>query len=175
MNLNQAAHGDREFGYIATRLGVARKTVVGHASNPAVTSSIGSWSRAAAGWAAVRNLKLARFGDNMRFVAVTEGDKTEAEIRLGVQVNTWGVNELAAAVAAPPTPTSTRWSPNTRTCMTWCPNFAPAAPVTNHCGTARRSNWACGRSWRTAVSARSPPPSKTSEHCDSFPASRCNG
>jgi L-arabinose isomerase len=100
MNLNQAAHGDREFGYIATRLGVSRKTVVGHASNPAVTSSIGSWSRAAAGWAAVRNLKLARFGDNMRFVAVTEGDKTEAEISLGVQVNTWGVNELAAAVAA---------------------------------------------------------------------------
>jgi L-arabinose isomerase len=100
MNLNQAAHGDREFGYIQTRLGVARTTVVGHVSDPAVASRIGTWMRAAAGWAATRSLKLARFGDNMRFVAVTEGDKTEAELRFGVQVNTWSVNELADAVAA---------------------------------------------------------------------------
>ncbi|WOQ70155.1 L-arabinose isomerase [Microbacterium limosum] len=100
MNLNQAAHGDREFGYIQTRLGVARKTVVGHASDARVRGEIASWQRAAAGWAASRSLKLARFGDNMRYVAVTEGDKTEAELRFGVQVNTWGVNELADAVAA---------------------------------------------------------------------------
>ncbi|ANP74009.1 L-arabinose isomerase [Cryobacterium arcticum] len=100
MNLNQAAHGDREFGYIQTRLGVSRKTVVGHVSNPAVTASIGTWTRAAAGWAASRSMKLARFGDNMRYVAVTEGDKTEAELRFGVQVNTWSVNELADAVHA---------------------------------------------------------------------------
>lgn len=100
MNLNQAAHGDREFGYIQTRLGVARKTVVGHVSNPVVRARIEDWQRAAAGWAASRSLKLARFGDNMRYVAVTEGDKTEAELRFGVQVNTWGVNELADAVAA---------------------------------------------------------------------------
>ncbi|MBO1737916.1 L-arabinose isomerase [Leifsonia sp. TF02-11] len=100
MNLNQAAHGDREFGYIQTRLGVPRTTVVGHVSSPAVTERIGTWTRAAAGWAATRSLKLARFGDNMRFVAVTEGDKTEAELRFGVQVNTWGVTELADAVAA---------------------------------------------------------------------------
>ena len=99
MNLNQAAHGDREFGYIQTRLGVARKTVVGHVSNPDVRRQVEDWQRAAAGWQAARTLKLARFGDNMRYVAVTEGDKTEAELRLGVQVNTWGVNELAAAVA----------------------------------------------------------------------------
>ena len=85
MNLNQAAHGDREFGYIQTRLGVARKTVVGHVSNPVVSAQVAAWSRAAAGWDAVRNLKLARFGDNMRYVAVTEGDKTEAELRFGVQ------------------------------------------------------------------------------------------
>jgi L-arabinose isomerase len=98
MNLNQAAHGDREFGYIQTRLGVTRKTVVGHVSNPAVSGSVGSWTRAAAGWAASRSMKLARFGDNMRYVAVTEGDKTEAELRFGVQVNTWPVNELAEAV-----------------------------------------------------------------------------
>lgn len=100
MNLNQAAHGDREFGYIQTRLGVARKTVVGHVSNPAVTAKVGTWSRAAAGWAAVHELKLARFGDNMRFVAVTEGDKTEAELQFGVQVNTWGVNDLVVVVDA---------------------------------------------------------------------------
>lgn len=100
MNLNQAAHGDREFGYIQTRLGVPRKTVVGHASDPRVRQEIATWQRAAAGLAASRSLKLARFGDNMRFVAVTEGDKTEAELRFGVQVNTWGVNDLADAVAA---------------------------------------------------------------------------
>jgi L-arabinose isomerase len=98
MNLNQAAHGDREFGYIQTRLGVARKTVAGHVSNPAVVARIAAWQRAAAGAAAVRQLKLARFGDNMRDVAVTEGDKVEAQLRFGVSVNTYGVNDLAALV-----------------------------------------------------------------------------
>lgn len=100
MNLNQAAHGDREYAYIATRLGVARTTVVGHVSNPAVTKRVGTWVRGAAGWAATHELVLVRFGDNMRNVAVTEGDKTEAELRFGVSVNTWGVNELVAAVDA---------------------------------------------------------------------------
>ncbi len=100
MNLNQAAHGDREFGYIESRLGIPRTTVVGHVSDPAVTQRIGIWTRAAAGRAATRSMKLARFGDNMRYVAVTEGDKTEAEHVFGVQVNTWGVNELADAVHA---------------------------------------------------------------------------
>jgi L-arabinose isomerase len=99
MNLNQAAHGDREFGYIQSRLAIRRKTVVGHVSDPRVTGQVATWTRAAAGWAATRALKLARFGDNMRFVAVTEGDKTEAESVFGVQVNTWSVNDLAAAVA----------------------------------------------------------------------------
>jgi L-arabinose isomerase len=100
MNLNQSAHGDREFGYILSRLRVPRTTVAGHVSNPAVIAQAGTWMRAAAGLASARSLKLARFGDNMRFVAVTEGDKTEAELRFGVQVNTWGVNDLADAVAA---------------------------------------------------------------------------
>lgn len=98
MNLNQAAHGDREFGYIQSRLGIRRKTVVGHVSDPRVVADVAIWARAAAGWAATRALKLARFGDNMRFVAVTEGDKTEAEAVFGVQVNTWGVNDLVTAV-----------------------------------------------------------------------------
>jgi L-arabinose isomerase len=98
MNLNQAAHGDREFGYIQTRLATRRKTVVGHVSDPRVVAEVATWTRAAAGWAATRALKLARFGDNMRYVAVTEGDKTEAESVFGVQVNTWGVNDLVKAV-----------------------------------------------------------------------------
>jgi L-arabinose isomerase len=100
MNLNQAAHGDREFGYIESRLNIPRTTVVGHVSDPAVTERVGTWTRAAAGRAATRSMKLARFGDNMRYVAVTEGDKTEAELRFGVQVNTWGVNDLADAVTS---------------------------------------------------------------------------
>ncbi|MEV6862991.1 L-arabinose isomerase [Streptosporangium subroseum] len=98
MNLNQAAHGDREFGYIQSRLGVARKTVAGHVSDPSVAERIGAWARAAAGRAELSSLRLARFGDNMRDVAVTEGDKVEAQRRFGVSVNTYGVNDLVAAV-----------------------------------------------------------------------------
>ncbi|QGG42820.1 L-arabinose isomerase [Aeromicrobium yanjiei] len=100
MNLNQAAHGDREFGFIQTRLGVARKTVAGHVSNPDVGRRVGAWARAAAGAAELRTLRVARFGDNMRDVAVTEGDKVEAERKLGVSVNTYGVNDLVAVVDA---------------------------------------------------------------------------
>jgi L-arabinose isomerase len=102
MNLNQAAHGDREFGFIQTRLGVARKTVAGHVADPAVVARIDGWLRAARGAAALRSLRLARFGDNMRDVAVTEGDKVEAERRLGVSVNTYGVTELVDVVDAVP-------------------------------------------------------------------------
>lgn len=99
MNLNQAAHGDREFAYILTRMGVRRSTVVGHYTHEKVQREVGVWMRAAAGWDAAQNMNLVRFGDNMRNVAVTEGDKTEAEIRLGVSVNTWGVNDLVEAVS----------------------------------------------------------------------------
>ncbi|MEV6006975.1 L-arabinose isomerase [Streptomyces sp. NPDC051976] len=100
MNLNQAAHGDREFGYVQTRLRVARKTVAGHVSDPAVVPRIHSWMRAALGHDALRRLRVARFGDNMRDVAVTEGDKVEAQLRFGVSVNTYGVNDLVEAVGA---------------------------------------------------------------------------
>ncbi|QYC43917.1 L-arabinose isomerase [Nonomuraea coxensis DSM 45129] len=100
MNLNQAAHGDREFGFVQTRLGVPRKTVAGHVSDPAVGGRIQAWARAATGLAEVRQLKLVRFGDNMRDVAVTEGDKVEAQLRFGVSVNTYGVNDLVEAVDA---------------------------------------------------------------------------
>jgi len=100
MNLNQAAHGDREYAYIETRLDIPRTTVVGHASHASVQERVGEWSRAAAGRHASRGIKVARFGDNMRYVAVTEGDKTEAEAVFGAQINTWGVNELAERVGA---------------------------------------------------------------------------
>ncbi len=98
MNLNQAAHGDREFAHIQTRLGVARKTVAGHISDPTVIGRIVTWVRASIGARALRNLSIVRFGDNMRNVAVTEGDKVEAEHRFGVSVNTYGVNDLVAVV-----------------------------------------------------------------------------
>ncbi|MBW9211247.1 L-arabinose isomerase [Mumia sp. zg.B21] len=98
MNLNQAAHGDREFGFVQTRLGIPRKTVAGHVTDPAVGARVATWARAAAAFADLRSLRLARFGDNMRDVAVTEGDKVEAELRLGVSVNTYGVNDLVAVV-----------------------------------------------------------------------------
>ena len=101
MNLNQAAHGDREFGYIQSRLGVARKTVAGHVA-VAAGRPAGRRSGPARRSAATRsgNLRLARFGDNMRDVAVTEGDKVEAQLRFGVSVNTYGVNDLVAVVDA---------------------------------------------------------------------------
>ncbi|MEY9863051.1 L-arabinose isomerase [Catenulispora sp. GAS73] len=102
MNLNQAAHGDREFGYVQSRLGVPRKTVFGHVSDPTVTARVGDWTRAALAAAALRTLRLARFGDNMRDVAVTEGDKVEAELTFGVSVNGYGVNALAEAVEQAP-------------------------------------------------------------------------
>ena len=102
MNLNQAAHGDREFAYVQTRIGVARKTVAGHVSDPRVVDRVDGWLRAALGHHHLRGLRLARFGDNMRDVAVTEGDKVEAELRFGVSVNTYGVNDLVAVVDAVP-------------------------------------------------------------------------
>ena len=97
MNLNQAAHGDREFGYMVSRLGIPRKIVVGHYTDPEVAEKVGTWARACAGWNASQNMKVMRWGDNMRNVAVTEGDKTEAERVFGASINTWAVNELVAA------------------------------------------------------------------------------
>jgi len=98
MNLNQAAHGDREFGYVQTRLSVPRTTVSGHVEDETVRARVGSWVRAAVGLACMRSLLLARFGDNMRDVAVTEGDKVEAEHRFGVAVRAYGVNDLVDVV-----------------------------------------------------------------------------
>ncbi|MFD2611752.1 L-arabinose isomerase [Paenibacillus gansuensis] len=100
MNLNQAAHGDREYGFIGARMGIARKIVVGYWEDPEVRGKIGSWMRTAAAFAESRSLKVARFGDNMRQVAVTEGDKVEAQIRFGWSVNGYGVGDLVQRVEA---------------------------------------------------------------------------
>lgn len=100
MNLNQSAHGDREFGFILTRMRIRRKVVTGHWQDQSVLQQIGAWSRAACGWQDWQGAKFVRFGDNMRQVAVTEGDKVEAEKILGYSVNTHGVGDLAKVVNA---------------------------------------------------------------------------
>ena len=100
MNLNQAAHGDREHGFIAARLRMPRKVIAGYWQDEAVTVRLGSWMKAAVGVAFSKELKVMRFGDNMREVAVTEGDKVEVQAKLGWQVNTWPVGELAETMDA---------------------------------------------------------------------------
>jgi L-arabinose isomerase len=98
MNLHQSAHGDREFGYICTRMQLRRKVVVGHWQDKRVHDQLGQWSRAAAAWLDAQTAKIARLGDNMRDVAVTEGDKVAAQIELGFSVNGYGMGDLAALV-----------------------------------------------------------------------------
>ena len=98
MNLNQSAHGDREFGFIVSRMRKNRKVVVGHWQDNEVIGQIETWTRAAAGWHDWQGAKFARFGDNMRFVAVTDGDKVEAELKFGFSVNTHGVGDLVAVI-----------------------------------------------------------------------------
>ena len=99
MNLNQAAHGDREAGFLHTRLRLNRKVVVGHWSDPEVHDRLASWMRAARAWHDWQGAKFVRFGDNMRQVAVTEGDKVSAELRFGFSVNTHGVGDLVAKIS----------------------------------------------------------------------------
>jgi len=98
MNLNQSAHGDREFGFAVSRMRRGRKVVVGFWEDNDVTGELGTWMRSACAWHDAQDLRIARFGDNMRQVAVTEGDKVEAQIKLGYSVNGFGVGDLAASV-----------------------------------------------------------------------------
>ena len=100
MNLNQAAHGDREAGHLHTRLRLPRKVVVGHWTDPEALARIDAWARVARAWADLQTLKVARFGDNMRYVSVTDGDKVAAEMRLGFSTNGYGVGDLVAVVDA---------------------------------------------------------------------------
>jgi L-arabinose isomerase len=98
MNLNQSAHGDREFGFIGSRMRLNRKVVVGHWADEETQKEIGVWVRAACAWADSQNMKIARFGDNMRDVAVTEGNKVSAQIQLGYDVYGYGMGDLVKLV-----------------------------------------------------------------------------
>lgn len=100
MNLNQSAHGDREYGFIGARMGIARKIVVGYWEDAAVRGKIAGWMRTAVAFVEGRSLKVARFGDNMREVAVTEGDKVEAQIKFGWSINGYGVGDLVEHIHA---------------------------------------------------------------------------
>jgi L-arabinose isomerase len=102
MNLNQSAHGDREFGFMVSRMRLNRKVVTGHWQDPEALKAVGAWTRAAAGWNDWQGAKFVRFGDNMRFVAVTDGDKVEAELRFGFSVNTYGIGDLVKVIDAVP-------------------------------------------------------------------------
>lgn len=98
MNLNQSAHGDREFGFMVSRMKINRKVVVGHWQDQEVNKQIDIWARAASAWADWQGAKFVRFGDNMRNVAVTEGDKVEAELQFGFSINTFAVGDLVAYI-----------------------------------------------------------------------------
>jgi L-arabinose isomerase len=98
MNLNQSAHGDREFGFLAARMGLNRKVIAGFWQDDEVIAEVAAWSRAAAAWHDAQRLRIARFGDNMRRVAVTEGDKVDAQIRLGYSVEGYGAGDLVDAI-----------------------------------------------------------------------------
>ena len=98
MNLNQSAHGDREFGFIMTRMRLNRKVVAGHWKDKGVQEKLNTWIRAAAGWNDMQGARYCRFGDNMRQVAVTEGDKVEAELKFGFAVNGYGVGDLVKVI-----------------------------------------------------------------------------
>ena len=98
MNLNQSAHGDREFGFMVSRMRKNRKVVVGHWQDEQVLNQINTWSRAAAAWHDWQGARFVRFGDNMRYVAVTDGDKVEAELKFGYSVNTYGVGDLVKVI-----------------------------------------------------------------------------
>ena len=99
MNLNQAAHGDREHGFIGARLRLPRKIIAGHWQDECVRARLGKWMRTAVGVSVSKSMKVMRFGDNMREVAVTEGDKVEVQAKLGWQVNTWAVGDLVKEMA----------------------------------------------------------------------------
>jgi L-arabinose isomerase len=100
MNLNQSAHGDREFGFIGSRMRLRRKVIVGFWQDDDVLSGLATWMRAASAWHDAQGARIARFGDNMREVAVTEGDKVEAQIKLGYSVNGYGVGDLVKFVSS---------------------------------------------------------------------------
>jgi L-arabinose isomerase len=173
MNMNQSAHGDREFGFLGARMRLARKVVVGHWQDADVQSDVGVWSRAAAARHDLQTARIARIGDNMREVAVTEGDKVEAQLQLGVAVNGYGLGDLVKLVDAASD------GEVDELCSRYDDEYAMAAELRD--GGARRSSLrdaarsASAASWTTAASSVSPTRSKTSTASSSSPASRPSG
>ena len=165
MNTHQSAHGDREFGFIETRMGLRRKTVVGHWREPATLERVGGWARAACGWHEAARLRVARFGDNMREVAVTEGDKVEAQMRLGVSVNGYGVGDLAAAVDGVADEAVEALVADYEERYELAAELRGGGARRARCSTRRGSRPACARSWTRAARAPSPTPSRTCAGC----------
>ena len=176
MNLNQSAHGGREFGFICSRLRMNRKVVVGHWQEAEVHERLGTWLRAAAAWHDMRHMKIARIGDNMRQVAVTEGDKVEAEIRFGFAVNGYGLGDLVAVQDQVTERRSTRCARSTRRDLH--AHEGPGEgrrPALTRCATRRASSWRCAPSSKTAASRASPTRSRTCTASSSCPASPRSG
>jgi len=175
MNLNQAAHGDREAGFIHTRLRLNRKVVVGHWSDEEVQDRIAAWMRVTRAWADWQGGKFARFGDNMRYVAVTDGDKVTAEARFG-----FPSTAMASAISCN---TSTgratrrwmRFARNTSSAIALRRHCARAARGMNRCATARARNWVCARFWKPETLPDSPRRSRICTGSNSFPVSPFNG
>ena len=170
MNLNQAAHGDREFGFICTRLRQSRMVVVGHWQDEEVHDRLAIWMRAACAWADSRRLKLARFGDNMREVAVTEGDKVAAQRQFGYSVNGFGVGDMVAKIACATDAEVDRLVKEYSELYEVRVSPEQLGP----CGDRPVSRSACAPSWRRGDSPRSRIPSRISTASSSFPAWRCS-
>ena len=174
MNLNQAAHGDREFGFIAARMRLERKVVVGHWGDPEVQQRIGAWTRAACARRDWETLKIARFGENMREVAVTDGDKVEAQRRLGFSINGYGVGDLAAVVNEAADAEVDELIATYLDEYDVGASLRPGGERAESCATGPGSSSACAASWSTAGSVPSPPPSRTSTASPSCPAWPCS-
>ena len=176
MNLNQAAHGDREFGFLAARLRLERTVVVGHWADGSVQDRIGVWARAASARKDWLGGRIARFGDNMREVAVTEGDKLEAQRRLGFSVNSYGVGDLAARVDAA---SDSRRGPAHRGVLRRVRRGAGACAgrrrATTRCATGHGSSSGCARSSAMGRSSPSPTRSRISTGCASCRGSPSSG
>ena len=174
MNLNQSAHGDREFGFIATRLKTARKIVVGFWQAPDVVSDIAKWTQVAVSWAESQSLKVARFGDNMREVAVTEGDKVEAQAKFGWSINGYGVGDLVKVIDGFSDAEVETLLAEYAELYDFAPGLAEPAPDEIQSRCKRGSSSDCERSCRRAASAPSQQRLKICMALHSFPALPCS-
>ena len=174
MNLNQSAHGDREFGFIGARMRLNRKVIVGYWEDAAVHERLATWMRAASAWSDAQGGKIARFGDNMREVAVTEGDKVEAQLRLGYAVYGYGVGDLVQRVDAVPETEIDRLVAeyDERYPMAEALRAGEASAICS--ATQRGSSWACARFSKKAGSKDLRPLSRictVSNSCPALPSS----